>query len=268
MDDSGFFSVQVIETALKVWQLELIPYNSKNMISDCARSDPTTQKAFICNYHEHWFTIRKIGKQWFNLNSIKSGPEVISKTYLSLLLSQLQSEGYSIFIVNGILPESKGDQVLEDVMVQQPPVQKMKRDADGAVKEVNEATIGSDGFTDEERKQFFQTIAQSITSKEEEERRQLELAMALSLAASQGASTPGPYGQGTSGLGTGSVGSGQSSKQSSSMTTVTNPSSGSDRGGVNDRGGVSVGGGVVMDVNQMTEDEMLDVALKMSLEAS
>jgi len=27
MDDSGFFSVQVISAALNVWNLELVPYN-------------------------------------------------------------------------------------------------------------------------------------------------------------------------------------------------------------------------------------------------
>lgn len=27
-DDSGYFSVQVISSALKVWELELVPYNS------------------------------------------------------------------------------------------------------------------------------------------------------------------------------------------------------------------------------------------------
>lgn len=41
MDDSGFFSVQVIASALRVWQLDLIPYLSKNATSDAARKNPT-----------------------------------------------------------------------------------------------------------------------------------------------------------------------------------------------------------------------------------
>ena len=52
-----------------------------------------TQKGFICNFREHWFTIRLIGNQWFNLNSLLSGPELLSDTYLSLFLKQLQQEG-------------------------------------------------------------------------------------------------------------------------------------------------------------------------------
>lgn len=42
MDDSGFFSVQVMSKALGVWQLEMIPFNRKNCpVSDAARADPT-----------------------------------------------------------------------------------------------------------------------------------------------------------------------------------------------------------------------------------
>lgn len=50
-------------------------------------------KAYICNYKGHWFTIRKIGRQWFNLNSVLTGPELISDTYLSMYLAQLLQEG-------------------------------------------------------------------------------------------------------------------------------------------------------------------------------
>lgn len=50
-------------------------------------------KAYICNYKDHWFTIRRIGNQWFNLNSVSSGPKLISDTYLEMFLAQLQQEG-------------------------------------------------------------------------------------------------------------------------------------------------------------------------------
>lgn len=42
MDDSGFFSVQVMSKALCVWQLEMIPFKRKNCpVSEAARVDPT-----------------------------------------------------------------------------------------------------------------------------------------------------------------------------------------------------------------------------------
>lgn len=110
MDDSGYFSIQVICRALEVWGLELIPFNSSTATQ--ARSHPVSERAFICNLQNHWFAIRKLGKQWFNLNSMKSHPEFISDTYLSLLLAQLQAEGYSIFIVKGRLPDCESEQVM------------------------------------------------------------------------------------------------------------------------------------------------------------
>ena len=49
------------------------------------------ESAFICHYRDHWLTIRKLGNQWFNLNSILPGPQLVSDTYLSLYLAQLQN---------------------------------------------------------------------------------------------------------------------------------------------------------------------------------
>ncbi|KAL5008326.1 hypothetical protein ScPMuIL_013907 [Solemya velum] len=118
----GFFSIQVISNAVSVWGVELIPYNSQHEIAVAARQDPKQQRAFICNFREHWFTIRKLGNQWFNLNSLLSGPELVSDTYLSLLITQLQHEGYSIFISVGILPECEADQLLKLI----PAVQTIK----------------------------------------------------------------------------------------------------------------------------------------------
>lgn len=42
MDDSGYFSVQVISSALKVWGLELVPYNSSTEPTALlAQNDPS-----------------------------------------------------------------------------------------------------------------------------------------------------------------------------------------------------------------------------------
>jgi len=102
---------------LKVWGLELILFNSPEY--QRLRIDPLNERSFICNYKEHWFTVRKLGKQWFNLNSLLTGPELISDTYLALFLAQLQQEGYSIFVVKGDLPDCEADQLLQMIRVQQ-----------------------------------------------------------------------------------------------------------------------------------------------------
>lgn len=113
MDDSGFFSVQVISSALEVWGLELVPYFSSDPIATDARRHPERMQAYICNFKQHWLTIRKIGSQWFNLNSLLTGPELLSDTYLGLFLAQLQNDGYSIFIVIGSLPSCQADDYLK-----------------------------------------------------------------------------------------------------------------------------------------------------------
>lgn len=110
MDDSGYFSIQVICKALEVWNLEMIQYNSP--AAEQTRQNPVAETAYICNQQNHWLTIRKLGQQWFNLNSIKSNPELISDTYLSLLLAQLQAEGYSIYVIVGTFPECEAEQLL------------------------------------------------------------------------------------------------------------------------------------------------------------
>lgn len=113
MDDSGYFSIQVISSALEVWGLELVPHSSTDERVRTALSDPTTMQAFICNYKDHWFTIRRLGNQWFNLNSLLANPELITDTYLSLFLAQLRNEGYSIFVIFGKMPDCEADQLLK-----------------------------------------------------------------------------------------------------------------------------------------------------------
>ncbi|PVG00394.1 Josephin-domain-containing protein [Serendipita vermifera] len=114
MDDSGFFSVQVLENALQVWGLTLIRWRSKEM--QAFQSKPHTRLGFILNLEEHWFTLRRFGPadpdptkdpgagHWFNLNSFLPEPEWVSKTYLGMMLQQAEAEGYSVFVVSQINP--------------------------------------------------------------------------------------------------------------------------------------------------------------------
>ncbi|VDM25627.1 unnamed protein product, partial [Hydatigera taeniaeformis] len=111
-DESGNFSVQVIAMALQNLGLELVRYMRKSEEAEAARADPTSQRAFICHFDMHWLAIRRLGCQWFDLNSLHARPRLISNTYLSIYLAQLNSEGYSIYFVTGHLPECEADQYL------------------------------------------------------------------------------------------------------------------------------------------------------------
>ncbi|CAF1675413.1 unnamed protein product [Rotaria magnacalcarata] len=112
MDDTGFFSIQVLQNALKVFDIELIPYASQHPVAQQARAEAQSIQAYICNLREHWLTIRRFGSQYFDLNSISTVPKLISNTYLSLYLAQLKQSGYSIFIIHGILPPCSADEKL------------------------------------------------------------------------------------------------------------------------------------------------------------
>ncbi|KAI0665903.1 Josephin-domain-containing protein [Trametes maxima] len=111
MDDTGFFSVQVLEEALKVWNLTLVRWRSEAMRP--YQDHPHTQMGFILNQSQHWYSLRRFGRvssdpaleadpgdgHWFNLNSFLARPERIGKLYLGMFLQQAEQEGYSVFAV-------------------------------------------------------------------------------------------------------------------------------------------------------------------------
>jgi len=103
--DDGNYSIQVIEEALKVWDLTCHSITSPHM--KAAKDDPLQEQAFICNLASHWLTIRKIGQDWFNFNSLLSEPQYLSPFYLSAFLDTLLGKGYTIICVRGPLPECR-----------------------------------------------------------------------------------------------------------------------------------------------------------------
>jgi ataxin-3 len=151
-DDTGFFSIQVIQKALKSWNLELVPFKSSNELACMAREYPTEQKAYICNYKQHWYTIRKIGHYWFNLNSMFKKPELISDTYLAILLKQLEHDGYSIFIVEGDLPMCEADMRLRECELNVKEILKKQTKEKNELKNSSKLSEDADGFDDDELK--------------------------------------------------------------------------------------------------------------------
>lgn len=147
------------------------------------------------------------------MNSLLTSPLLISDTYLSLLLTQLQQEGYTIFIVNGILPSCKADHVLETCKVEQIIKPKLINETKDMKDKPHPSS--SDNVNEEERRQLEAAIKLSMESNVEAERRQLEAALALSLEFNQDLTQP-----------------------------------------------------VSKDLSTLTDDEMLDAALSLSLEGS
>ncbi|PWN54167.1 Josephin-domain-containing protein [Violaceomyces palustris] len=101
MDDTGFFSVTVLEKALQVWSLSLTNWRSEEMRD--RQSSPENERAFVLNLESHWFTIRAFGSKgnfWYNLNSFLPQPSWVGKNYLGSLLHAAETEGYSVFVVH------------------------------------------------------------------------------------------------------------------------------------------------------------------------
>ncbi|KAL5709252.1 hypothetical protein ACHQM5_019963 [Ranunculus cassubicifolius] len=99
----GDFSIQVLQKALEVWDLQVIPLNSP--VAEQAQIDPAHENAFICHLEDHWFSIRKVNGEWYNFDSLYAAPEHLSMFYLSAYLDSLKGSGWSIFIVRGNFPK-------------------------------------------------------------------------------------------------------------------------------------------------------------------
>ncbi|KAE9447707.1 hypothetical protein C3L33_20392, partial [Rhododendron williamsianum] len=94
---------EVLEKALEVWDLQVIPLNSP--VAEPAQIDPELENAFICHLQDHWFCIRKVNGEWYNFDSLYAAPEHLSKFYLSAYLDTLKGFGWSIFLVRGNFPK-------------------------------------------------------------------------------------------------------------------------------------------------------------------
>jgi Ataxin-3 len=108
VSEDGNFSIQVLTVALKSFGVDLLNWKSESFKG----KNPMDQSAFVVNRQSHWFTIRKIGKTWWNLNSALERPEPVGEFYLSASLDQLHTDGYTIFIAKGNVPPggTKGEE--------------------------------------------------------------------------------------------------------------------------------------------------------------
>lgn len=99
----GDFSIQVLQKALEVWDLQVISVDCP--VAEPAQIDPELENAFICHLHDHWFCMRKVNGEWYNFDSLYAAPQHFSKFYLSAYLDSLKGSGWSIFLVRGNFPK-------------------------------------------------------------------------------------------------------------------------------------------------------------------
>ncbi|KAJ3283627.1 Ataxin-3 [Rhizoclosmatium sp. JEL0117] len=197
-DDSGFFSIQVLEKALGVWNLTLTPLTSP--AAKQAREDPASIDAFILNLDEHWLTLRRFGgsrSRFYNLDSTLERPKYVSEFYLQALLSELSAAGYSVFVVGGNLPSSDADAYATSVPI--PPQSttqgtKVSSKEDAASTQKGLVAFSGKGYSlgsgsgdhgnsnsVDEDPELAAAIAMSMSAGIDEETQELQKALAMSI---------------------------------------------------------------------------------------
>ena len=96
VDDSGNFSIQVLRRALSLNGVELVESIRPEHREQMQR--PHELEAFVCNLDSHWFSLRKVHGEWWDLNSLLDQPRWLSPTYLGAYIGQLRMQAYDIFI--------------------------------------------------------------------------------------------------------------------------------------------------------------------------
>ena len=89
----GDYSIQVIESALNAHNITL------QRLPNTSAFHPISI-AYIIQNNDHWFTIRKAGDQWFNLNSQQSTPTLIANFNLTTFVNTLAGNPI-VFAVHG-----------------------------------------------------------------------------------------------------------------------------------------------------------------------
>lgn len=108
IDEAGNFSIEVLKRALHQRYGLLLPHLSEQDIMERKRDqqDITEFQGFICHKSDHWFSIRKIGGRFWNLNSTLERPEVISHFQLAKEMEQCKQQGYTLFGLPQGLPSA------------------------------------------------------------------------------------------------------------------------------------------------------------------
>jgi len=107
VDASGNFSIQVMNAVLADKNFSPVSYERPDVRAQ-VMADPTKMDGYICNSHRraHWFAMRRIGNQWFDLDSLKHAPKLISDFQVALFIESTLQDGFSLFVLQGrALPE-------------------------------------------------------------------------------------------------------------------------------------------------------------------
>ena len=102
VSENGFFSYAVIEECLRVQGYRCCSLKSSGL-SGTTKSPPTNV-GLMCNFHEHWFTVRFVADTWYNLDSMKKNPLQLTEKEIQALFNTVVDRHYAVFIISPIIP--------------------------------------------------------------------------------------------------------------------------------------------------------------------
>jgi ataxin-3 len=108
VNDSGNFTFQVLVEAMsRINQgFAFIPIRHSDVSGPALDKLLAGCSGFVCHNSNHWIAIRRVGEEWYNLNSTNTrAPQLISEFLLSLFFESVQQGGYLIFGIQGDFPE-------------------------------------------------------------------------------------------------------------------------------------------------------------------
>jgi len=103
--DDGNFSVQVLTKALQARNLECVLLTQSSFFSLVCQN-LATENTFVCNKGNHWFTIRKVQNEWYNLNSLNEPQKLSLQDLVSLIDNLLESNKNAIYSIRGEFMET------------------------------------------------------------------------------------------------------------------------------------------------------------------
>ena len=100
--NTGNYSLQVLDRALRerFQGLKLVLVFKRSELNEAAKN-----KAFLINAQQHWYAMREIRGQWWNLNSQLAAPSKVNGEIIWYLENMIQS-GMQVFAVEGALPQA------------------------------------------------------------------------------------------------------------------------------------------------------------------
>ncbi|KAL8450511.1 hypothetical protein Emag_003140 [Eimeria magna] len=90
----GYFNVSVLIECLRRKRIHCIC--QKNVGE---HEESGVDFGYILNHADHWLALRRVHGTWYNLDSVKPAPVIISGFHLAAFLSSLKGQGYTTFVV-------------------------------------------------------------------------------------------------------------------------------------------------------------------------